>query len=207
MLAKKSRWHIPACYGIGTQVFSCPQRHYAQRSSKQCGPQRPRPAQVWGASQRSECTAGLWRIEVRMKGPSDLLRLKVRTKILQNSVQTKVPFSSFLFFPSSCLLVFSRCSLFFRPSPWLSPGQSKRKYIKRTKCNNWVVIQLPSRRISEPKPLCWQTGYTVLDGSHNAVTKTKNQTKQRKTQKPTRNNTQKHTNARSFFCHSTLGFC
>jgi hypothetical protein len=47
------------------------------------------------------------------------------------------------------------------------------------------VLQQPSRRVSEPNRSAGiRTGYTVLEGSHNAVTKTQNQTTTKQKQNP-----------------------
>ena len=56
--------------------------------------------------------------------------------------------------------------------------------MKRINCNNWVVIQLPSRGINEPnRNASIGTGYTVLDGSHNAENQNTEQDKTTKNRK------------------------
>ena len=52
-------------------------------------------------------------------------------------------------------------------------------------CNNWVVLQQPSRRISKPNRSAGiRTDYIILEGSRNAVTKTQNQIITKQKQNP-----------------------
>ena len=66
--------------------------------------------------------------------------------------------------------------------------------MKRINCNNWVVIQLPSRGINEPnRNASIGTGYTVLDGSHNAENQNTEQDKTTKNRKKHAKQQTKHT--------------